>query len=323
MMKSIKDQYKQSFSIWDMLYPQLPDRVIPPGPYADLSKIEVIEFSYAPLTDAPGPYRRYRIFWNVTGPTDAPWTLSLFNTENEPLNNPLPLIGETETQPIVSGRYVLKANSSLDERVLGIFDIEQDLDTCNFTFTNNFTAYLYWYFATQTIAQAQGPIYFDGDPMDCIDISVSQGLVSLKMSLRAPRDLYPDPHVDVECIFGFGVVDDIQNSPLKRIITFYNSFNVNAWYTYAEHILADGGDTVLENTRRQMEIDIRLLLARLASFGPLGLPTPPGYSLYNVELLNIDGTTLRKRYCPLPQPAVIKWDKVLKNKVQIKALKPF
>ena len=104
---------------------------------------------------------------------------------------------------------------------------------------------------------------------------------------------------------------------------FYNSFNVNVWYSYLEHLAADGGDTVLANTKSQMQIDIRSLLARLASFGPLGLATPPGYSLYNVELLNIDGTTLRKRYCPLPQPAVIKWDKVIKNKVQIKTLKPF
>lgn len=320
MIRSIKDQFKQSFSNWDMLYPGLPDVIYPPGPYADLSKVVVHEFSYAPLTNEPGPHRRYRIFWNVTGPTDAPWSLSLFNTENEPLNNPLPLIGETETQPIGSGRYVLKANSNNAERVLGLFDIEQNLDACNFTFTNNFSAFLYWYFSRQTIEIGGGQKYFDGDPMDCIDISVSQGLVSLKMALRVPKEMYPDPHVDVECRFGFGVVDDPQNPPLKRVNIFYHSFQIRTWYTWLEHIAADNGESVLATTKSQIEIDMRLLLTRLESFGPVGLATPPGYSLYDVALLNLDGTTLRKRYCPLPQPEAIDWSKVLKNKIKIKTL---
>lgn len=319
MIRSIKDQFKQSFSIWDMLYPPLRDVVYPPGPYADLSKVVVHEFSYAPLTNEPGPYRRHRIFWNVTGPTDAPWSLSLFNTENDPLNNPLPLIGETETQPIGSGRYVLKANSNNDERVLGLFDIQQNLEACNFTYTNNFFAFLYWYFSRQTL-EGGGQKYFDGDPMDCIDISVDQGLVSLKMALRVPVDMYPDPHVDVECRFGFDVVDDPRNPPLKRVNIFYHSFQVRAWYTLLEHIAADSGEAVLTRTKRSIESDMRMLLTRLESFGPLGLATPPGYSLYDVALLNVDGTTLRKRYCPLPQPEAIEWGKVLKNKIQIKTL---
>jgi hypothetical protein len=318
MIKSIKDQFKQSFSIWDMQYPGEHDVHFPPGPYADLSKVVVHEFSYAPL-NGPGPHRRYRIFWNVTGPTDAPWSLSLFNSVKEPLNNPLPLIGEAETQPTGIGRYVLKATSHIDELVLGLFDIEQNLDACNFTFSNNFSAFLYWYFSRQTLVGG-GQKYFDGDPMDCIDISVSQGLVSLKMALRAPKEMYPDPHVDVECRFGFDVVDDPQNPPLKRVNIFYHSFQVKTWYTPLEHIAADNGGDVLARTKRQMELDMDALMTRLETFGPLGLGTPPGYSLYDVALLNVDGTTLRKRYCPLPRPEAIKWDKVLKSKIHIKAL---
>jgi hypothetical protein len=156
--------------------------------------------------------------------------------------------------------------------------------------------------------------------MDCIDISVSNGLVSLKMALRVDKEMYPDPHVDVECRFGFGVVDDPQNPPLKRINIFYHSFNVRSWYTRLEHIAADNGEAVLARTKRQIEFDIRSLLNALESFGPLRLETPPGYSLYDVALLNVDGTTLRKRYCPLPQPEAIKWGNVLKNKIQIKLL---
>lgn len=320
MIKSVKDQFQQSFSIWDALYPQLPDVVYPRGPFADLNKVVVHEFSYAPLSSQAGPHRRYRIFWNVSGPTDAPWTLSLYNSENEPINNPLSLIGETETQPVVSGRYVLKANSSNAERVLGILDIEQNLETCNYTWSTDFMAFLYWYFSRQTQLQRSLSKYFDGDPMDCIDIRVSQGLITLKMSMRVHLEMYPDPHVDFECRFGFGVVSDPQNPGMKRVNIYYHSFGINAWFNILESIAADNGGRVLDRIKSQMRLDMEGLLTQLETFGPVALNTPSGYSLYNIELLSIDGLTLRKRFCPLPQPEAINWIEVLDSKIAIKTM---
>jgi len=74
---------------------------------------------------------------------------------------------------------------------------------------------------------------------------------------------------------------------------------VQQQFPFCESAFAYSVEAVLARTKRQIELDRHRLMTQLETFGLLGLATPPGYSLYNVALLNVDGTTLRKWYCLL------------------------
>jgi hypothetical protein len=283
----------------------------PPEPWPPLhckfsGTVNLVDFSYFPVSGPTGPYQRYLIQWNVEGPPEG-WTLQMLNTEGEDQYDPAPFIGSHITQPIGAGTYVLKVTiCGQQEQILGRIDIPAQLDTCYRSTLDYFSDYVRQYLGQE--APDVSSLRFDGSYFDLVRVKVERDYLDIRMEMTLEGTEANPPKYEIIMYFGLGTQYVLGDGVRKRI-------RGQMRYLVVRSISNGSGVSAetIERVRRFAEEDMITLMRNFVNL-PYIQGTPQAtHTLYSVAIVPTNtGDRLIKWYCPLPVPQAIAWDKALK-----------
>ncbi len=284
----------------------IPEISFPPCEFD--GKVELVSFTYRPISGPTGPYQSYLLQWEVKGP-ETGWSLELVKSEGRPLSDPAPLIGSHIVTPNQIGTYVLKARICSHEQSLGLIRIEQDMSTCVLSEAEQMIGHMRDLFISQIPLSLSGggiysrPLFIQfpvAENVQVVPVLYAANILDLKVTIDLVTAEADSPVFRASWQMGFDVRRSWNSPFLPAIAAVVRSVDVRI-LEYGDPDNIDFAEVM----RYSLMNDLYRIITNIVYGSSLNQPRHDNKVLQSVQLVahpeNAYNLILKRWYCPKPK----------------------